>query len=331
MHRFEYDKEFAEALGLTSKGPMSPNFTTPHEIRKYTQDLLEARAGGEDQGVEQRQFTVKSFDGADITITQFIPPRPADGSANGPTPAVVYLHGGGMVAGKVQHFAPSIITYAKASGLPFFGVEYRLAPEHPAPAAIEDAYACVQHLIAHGKKEFNVDPARIALLGLSAGGGIAASVALVARERRLSPPIALQMLVSPMLDDRSEGPGDDTPGGKLMIWKAAWNKLGWDAYLGKGADGRGARDPDPAALRAFAVPGRVDDLAGLPSAYLEIGTVDLFLEETVRYGTALSRDGVQVEMHVWPGLPHGWEAASSISWFKTAADSRLAALKRLGQ
>ena len=325
MPRFQYDREFVQALGMTPSGPMSPKFDTVEQLRQFTQDVLDARSASapQDDTVARKQLSFKSFDGAEVSVTHFIPPH-SDDSA-GPLPAVVYLHGGGMVAGKVEHFATSLALYTRESGFPFFAVEYRLAPEFHAPAAIEDSYGWVQHLVSHAD-EFNIDPSRIALMGVSAGGGIAASVALLARERQLSPPIAMQMLICPMLDDRTTSPGDDTEAGKLLFWKASYNKLGWDAYLNK-KDGK----IDPKALAHYAVPARVDDLHDLPTTYLDVGTVDLFMEEGIQYGTKLTQHGVQLEMHIWPGLPHGWEGASSTSWYKKAIDLRVAALKRIGQ
>jgi acetyl esterase/lipase len=210
--------------------------------------------------------------------------------------AVLYLHGGGMIAGSVPIFDGPVSRYVARTGVPMLSLEYRLAPEHPHPVPVEDAYAGLTWLAGHAA-ELGTDPGRIAVMGDSAGGGLAAGVAIVSRDRN-GPAIARQLMIYPMLDDRTTTP--DQYIAPLAGWSYDDNATGWNALLGTGHE---HREVDPSAA-----PGRLTDAAGLPPAYIEVGQLDVFRDEAVRYALTLSRAGVPVELHLHPGVPHEYDA-----------------------
>jgi acetyl esterase/lipase len=211
-----------------------------------------------------------------------------------PGSAVLYVHGGGMICGTVDLYNAVISEYVAASGVPMLAVEYRLAPEYPHPTPVEDSYAGLAWLFEHAA-ELGVDPTRIAVMGDSAGGGIAAGVALLARDRGLA--LARQILVYPMLDDRNQQPEEALV--PFANWTYDNNFTGWSALLGAtfGTD----NVPAPAA------PVRATDLRGIAPAYIEVGELDIFRLEDIDYARAIAAAGVSIELHVHPGAPHGFE------------------------
>ena len=213
--------------------------------------------------------------------------------------AVLYLHGGGMIVGSVPIFDGPVSRYVARTGVPMLSLEYRLAPEHPHPVPVEDAYAGLAWLAGHAA-ELGIDPGRIAVMGDSAGGGLAAGVAILSRDRK-GPAVAHQLLIYPMLDDRTTVP--DPYIAPLAGWSYDDNATGWNALLGTGHEDR---EIDPAAA-----PGRLEDAVGLPPAYIEVGQLDIFRDEAVRYALTLSQAGVPVELHLHPGVPHEYDAIAS--------------------
>jgi triacylglycerol lipase len=174
-------------------------------------------------------------------------------------------------------------------------VDYRLAPEAKYPAAVEDCYAALRWLHANASA-LGVDASRIAIKGESAGGGLAAALALLARDRG-DAPIAFQVLVYPMLDDRPTAPPNPHTG--EFIWTAASNSFGWSSLL---VDSAGGADTP-----AYAAAARASTLAGLPPAFVAVGALDLFLEQDIAYASALLRAGVPTALHVYPGAYHGFD------------------------
>ncbi len=224
-----------------------------------------------------------SYDGTEIELRVATPE-----GADKDLPLLFWIHGGGMVVGDAASDDYMIQHWACLLGARVTSVEYRLAPEHPHPTPIEDCYAALQYIVA------KTTPARICIGGVSAGGGLAAGLALLARDRG-APQIGGQVLVYPMLDDRNIQPADERYEDTLL-WTRAANHYGWTSYLGgKAAD-------------IYAAPARADDLSGLPPCYLPTGELDLFLEENMAYAQKLIAAGVGCELHVFPGAPHAFNA-----------------------
>ena len=217
-------------------------------------------------------------------------------AATGDIPVLVWMHGGGMILGNHLSEEDSNVAFARELGIAVVSVDYRLAPQSPAPAAVEDCYAVVEWLVANAA-ELAIAPRRIALGGASAGGGLAAATALVAHDRgRILP--AFQLLVYPMLDDRTVLRTDlDTR--HARFWRPGSNRYAWSAYLGEEAGG--------ADVSHYAAPARRTDLSGLPPAWIGVGTLDLFHSEDVHYAERLRRAGVPVELVVVEGAFHGFD------------------------
>jgi acetyl esterase len=232
-------------------------------------------------------------------------------------PAVCWIHGGGFVLGEVDGDLDAPAHIAVTLGAVAVSVEYRLAPEHPYPAPVQDCYAGLTWLAEHAK-ELGIDPSRIAIAGVSAGGGLAAAVALMARDRG-GPALCLQVLDIPELDDRLQTPSmlayTDTP-----CWNYPSAILSWQAYLGAGRDG---------GTPAYAAPARAADLSGLPPAYVVTCEFDPLRDEGIDYAQRLMRAGVATELHHYPGTFHGSCAAAADSAIsKRMVADRTAALAR---
>ena len=251
-------------------------------------------------------------DGAQVKMRWYV----KDGAT--PGPAVVFLHGGGYIFGHIDLFDGPVSRYVSASGVPMLSVEYRRAPEHPFPTPTEDAYTALQWLAEHAA-ELGVDPGRIAVMGDSAGGGMAAALTILARERG-GPAIARQILIMPMLDDRTTAP--DPHIAPYLVWSYEDSRTAWPALLGDLAGG-----PD---VPATAAPARLQDASGLPPAYIEVGQIDVFRDEDTAYATKLSRSGVPVEFHLHPGAPHEFDSiAFTADVARRAIADRVRVLKSL--
>lgn len=217
--------------------------------------------------------------------------RPVDGPSA--APAVLYVHGGGFVAGTPTQFDPLCDYYTHELGCVVVSPDYRLAPRHPYPAAVTDSFTALRWLAASAA-ELGVDAAKLAIAGTSAGGAIAAGLALLARDRG-GPRARLVVLHSPCLDDRHE-----TASSREITDRGTWNRdasvLSWRSYLG------GSSTVEP-----YAAPARATDLSGLPATFLSIGQLEVARDETVEYARRLAEAGVPTELHVYPGAPHGFE------------------------
>ncbi|MEQ0558218.1 alpha/beta hydrolase [Amycolatopsis sp. NEAU-NG30] len=217
---------------------------------------------------------------------------PAGGTAPG-RPGLVYLHGGGFVVGDIEFCHADALRIADQVGVVVVSVDYRLAPEHPFPAALEDSYAALVWTAAHAA-ELGIDPARLAVGGESAGGGLAAAVALLSRDRG-GPALCLQYLAVPELDDRLETPSmrafTDTP-----VWNRPIAEISWTHYLA----GDGRRDVSP-----YAAPARAADLSGLPPSLVTVAEFDPLRDEGLAYAQRLVQAGVPTELHLYRGTFHG--------------------------
>jgi acetyl esterase/lipase len=210
-------------------------------------------------------------------------------------PALLWIHGGGYVLGSVERDDLLTKHLAKIGQCVVASVEYRLAPEHPFPAPVEDCYAALKWLAAHSS-ELGVNKSRIAIGGASAGGGLAAGLALLTRDRA-EVEVAFQLLIYPMIDDRNITSASETIP-DTFVWTRENNLMGWRAYLG--------REPGGADVSPYAAAARATDLRGLPPAYIPVGDLDLFLDENITYAQRLLAAGVPTELHVYPGAFHGF-------------------------
>jgi len=235
--------------------------------------------------------------------------RPAEGDlprrliyrpegVEGPLPAILHCHGGGLVIGMPEASHLRNAGWAADLGAVVVSVDYGKAPERPFPAGAEDAFAAWTWLHA-AAAEVGVDPARCAIAGESAGGCIAATLALMIRARG-APAARLMALLYPMLDDRTAA--DESYPHRHLVWTAASNRFGWSRYLGQ--------PPGLTEVPELSVPGRVEDLSGLPPAWIGVGSIDLFAAEDIAFAGRLLADGVPVELHVWPGVFHAWQRSS---------------------
>jgi acetyl esterase/lipase len=208
-------------------------------------------------------------------------------------PALLHIHGGGFVSCSAEIADARNRALVAESRCVVVSVDYRLAPETPYPGPVEDCYAGLKWLHSSAAV-LGVDPERIVVGGESAGGGLAAALCLLARDRGKVRP-CFQYLSEPMLDDRSAG--SDHPHVGQFIWTREQNRFGWSSMLKDLGDG---------AIPPYASPARAEDLAGLPPAFIQVGAIDLFLEESLEYARRLTRAGVSVELHVWPGAYHAF-------------------------
>ena len=250
------------------------------------------------QAVRSEEVRIPGLRGSpDVRALVYTPP----GASAAPRPGYLHLHGGGYIAGMPDMNDAENRSLAHELGCVAVSVDYRLAPETRWPGAVEDAYAALRWLHAEAKA-LGVDPSRIAIGGESAGGGHAAALAIYARDRG-EVPICLQMLDSPMLDDRTGSSAEPHPSCGEFIWTPASNRFGWEALLGV--------EPGGGEVPAAAVPGRVEDLSGLPPAFILVGALDLFVDEDMEYARRLNRAGVPAELHVIPGAYHGFIMAGA--------------------
>ncbi|WP_267278813.1 alpha/beta hydrolase [Arthrobacter sp. CDRTa11] len=214
-------------------------------------------------------------------------------------PGIYHTHGGGMIIGDRFTGAEMLIEHVEALDAVGVSVEYRLAPENPDPAPVEDCYAGLVWTAAHAE-ELGFNPDRLVIMGASAGGGLAAGVALLSRHRG-GPALAGQLLMCPMLDDRNETISSYQIDG-IGAWDRTSNDTGWDALLGDRRKG-----PE---VSIYAAPARATDLSNLPPAFLDAGSAEVFRDEVVAYASGIWAAGGVAELHVWPGGCHAFEVVA---------------------
>jgi acetyl esterase/lipase len=217
-----------------------------------------------------------------------------DGDDRGPRPALLWIHGGGYVMGTAAQDDALCRRFARELGIVVAAVDYRRAPEHPFPVPLHDCHDALVWLAARS----DIDATCVAVGGASAGGGLAAGLALLARERG-EVDLAFQLLVYPMLDDRT-ALRTDVDERHVRVWNAASNRFGWRSYLGT--------EPGEAGVDPLAAAARHADLRGLPPAWIGVGSLDLFLDEDRAYATRLHEAGVPCDLEVVPGAFHGFDA-----------------------
>jgi acetyl esterase/lipase len=234
-------------------------------------------------------------------------------------PALVYFHGGGFVVGSLDLYDADCRRIAAEVGAVVVSVDYRLAPEHPFPAPLEDCYAALVWVAGHAG-ELGVDPDRIAVGGESAGGGLAAGVALLARDRG-GPRLCLQLLGIPELDDRLATESMRTLGAASPITTIANGEISWDSYLGAGLRGTDQVSP-------YAAPARATDLAGLPPALVTAYELDALRDEDIAYAQRLLSAGVPTELHVYPGAFHACTWLADVGICQTVLGDVVDGLRR---
>jgi acetyl esterase/lipase len=300
---------------LEATGPRGlAGIDDPVERRRAFLDLMLGSDVGPDDRVETEDHEVPGPPGAPaVRVRTF---RPA--GSEDLLPALFYIHGGGMVIGSIDTEDALTRSYCLDVGCAAVSVEYRLAPENPHPAPVEDCYAALVWT-AENAERLGIDRERIAIYGGSAGGGLAAGTALLARDRG-GPELALQMLLYPMLDDRC-----DTPSGRevetIGVFDGWASREGFQALLG---DSWGGEDVD-----AYAAPSRSRDLAGLPPTWIDVGELDALRDEAIDYGRRLMQAGVPTDLHVTPGCFHASEVfVPDASSSKRIIAARIGALRR---
>lgn len=237
----------------------------------------------------------------------------------GPRPVFYHSHGGGLIACDNREGIEFVLDYAQDFGAVVVSVGYRLAPEHPHPAPIEDVYAGYVWTAEHAE-ELGGDPERIVIIGGSAGGGLTAALALLARDRKAQRP-AGQVLHCPMIDDRVDTASAEQLA-RAGVRDQASAEMGWTALLGEERGG-----PD---VSGYAAPARAEDLSGLPPAYIDVGSAESFRDEAIGYAARIWQAGGSAELHVWPGGFHGFEIiAPQAALSQAAKAARLPWLRRL--
>ena len=312
MTERNYDPEFAELI------PVLPTVTDFSSVESI-QAMREARASlfdsetpdREDIGKEDRQVPGHEGD-PDVPVRIYRPTA----AAEAPRPCILEIHGGGFMTGSIEMMDGWCQSVAAQLDVTVVSVEYRLAPEDPYPAGLEDCYAALRWT-AENADALGIDATRVAIAGQSAGGGLAAATALLARDRG-GPALCFQLLEIPELDDRLDTPSmqafQDTP-----LWNrpnAVWS---WRHYLGPDHSG---------VVSPYAAPARAEDLTGLPPAYVSTMEFDPLRDEGIQYALRLMQAGVSVELHSYPGTFHGSGLLPTASVSKRGAKEVVESLAR---
>lgn len=263
--------------------------------------------------IDVRDVTVPGpSDAPDVAVRIYAPEN-----RGGAVPGLLHIHGGGFVLGDLDMFHPQVLRLADELGIVIVSVDYRLAPEHPFPAPVEDCYAALKWF-SEKASELGVDPARIGVGGESAGGGLAAATALLARDRG-GPELCFQLLAIPEVDDRldTESMRDyvDTP-----IWHRSNAVYSWRSYLGT--------EPGGEDVSPYAAPARATDLSGLPPAFVTTCQYDPLRDEGLEYARRLAHAGVPVELRLYPGTFHGSSLVESASISRRMIADEVDALRR---
>jgi acetyl esterase/lipase len=262
------------------------------------------------------ELTVTEIDGPDghkVPLHIYMP----DASVPRPLGCIYHIHGGGYIGGSPDRYEFFLRPLAEELGCAIVSVSYRLAPENPHPTPIEDCYAGLGWLLSQAT-DLGIDPARIGLMGESAGGGLAAALAQLVRDRGLAT-LAFQLLTYPMIDDRT-CTADPHPFAGEFIWTPHNNRFGWSALLGQEPGGQG--------VAPYAAASRAEDLSGLPPTYISSGALDLFIDENLEYARRLMRAGVPTELHVYLGAFHAFDILPFAPVSQQAIADRKAALQR---
>lgn len=305
----------SELLAVFQNNPPVVTVTPSNlkEMRELTLQMIGGFPNEERQAVEIERRTAAA-NGHTVPVILY---RPAAESLA--RPAVLHIHGGGFILGNAQMCENYCIKMAADLDSVIVSVDYRLAPEYPFPAALDDCYTAL--LWMHQEAvNLHIDPDRLAITGESGGGGLAAQLSFLVRDRK-QVPVKFVFLTYPMLDDRTASVRD--PGQYMgeYFWTRESNVFAWEQYLA------GKNDPPPYP----AVPSRIENLHGLPPTYIAVGTLDLFATEDVEYALRLTQAGVSAELHVYPGACHAFDYAVGTQLSQAFFEERKRAFKlRLG-
>lgn len=306
---YRIDPELAEIV------PLLPvrDWSDPVDARASTEELVAAlNASVDTTGITVQDHTAPGPEGGpDVAVRVYAP----DGQ-RAPVPGLLDIHGGGFVCGNVDMEHAGAARLTRALGIVVVAVEYRLAPEHPFPAGLEDCYAALCW-VTEKAGALGIDPERIGVYGQSAGGGLAAALGLLCRDRS-GPALCFQFLGIPELDDRLE-----TPSMRQFVDTPVWNRpnaiRSWGYYLGEGAGGE---------VSPYAAPARATDLSDLPPAYVSTAEFDPLRDEGILYALGLLQAGVPVELHQFPGTFHGSNAVPTAAVSQRVAAETLEVLRR---
>ncbi|MCO1335961.1 alpha/beta hydrolase [Microbulbifer sp. OS29] len=312
---FSLDPEFSAALGKfdnllgsLTEAPIGDIDTRRKNSARLSKALIQNRTFPVD--VSYQDFFIKSEHQGEIKLRWY------QKKGQNPGSAILYIHGGGLICNEVAMYDQVVAEYVAASGVPFLSVNYRKTPEFPYPIPIDDCYQGLKWLAQHAR-ELTVESSRIAVMGDSAGGGLAAALAIVTRDKK-GPPLARQILLYPMLDDRTV-----TADPQLLTF-ASWtnedNLTAWTALLGNQV---GSPTVSP-----YAAPARLQHANGLAPAFIDVGELDIFRDESIEYTRLLTDAGVSTELHVRPGVSHAWEVyAPEISVSRRAFADRIRTIR----
>jgi acetyl esterase/lipase len=290
------------------------NAETLPALRSSILELVAANAGKQNPDViVEEKFVPGPPDAPPVRVVIY---RPAH--SKGDLPALFHVHGGGFVAGVPESVVPGHDVMVAELGCVIVSVDYRLAPETPHPGPVEDCYAALSWLYDHAA-ELGVDRNRIGIGGESAGGGMAAALALLVRDRG-EMTLRFQHLVSPMLDDRTCTAPAANPYAGEFTWTREKNCFGWTSLLG--------HSPGGDDVSYYAAPARAESLADLPPTFINVGALDLFVDEIIEYARRLLHAGVPVELHIYPGAIHAFEMASEARVTAASNRDRYNALRR---
>ncbi|MFK4085692.1 alpha/beta hydrolase [Kribbella sp. NPDC020789] len=309
MTKYAIDPELTPWLAMLPKVDLSDMAAVRAQTSELT-DLMPPVVVPD--GIEIREVTIRGHDGYGIRAKVYAPTEPVDGLRAG----FVSIHGGGFVMGDIDMMEQGAVDIAAGTGAVVVSPDYRLAPENPFPAGLEDCYATLEWLAANAA-ELGVDPARIAVGGASAGGGLSAAVALLARDRK-GPAICFQVLEIPELDDRL-----DTPSMREFIDTPLWNRpsaeYSWKYYL--------SGTPETLGLQ-YAAPARAEDLSGLPPAFVSVSEFDPLRDEGISYAQRLLQAGVSTELHHYRGTFHGSSMVTTAAVTQRMASDVMDAIRR---
>jgi acetyl esterase/lipase len=281
-----------ELATLLADFPFVPELTLDllPQLRQFAVAPVEPLLAG--RSVARREVAVPAADGTPLPLSVIAPAGSPQGTA---APCVFWLHGGGMVMGDRFSNIDLPLEWLDRFGAVVVALDYRLAPEVNGATIIDDCYRGLLWTAEHAA-ELGIDPARIVVAGASAGGGLAAGVTLLARDRG-APAIAAQVLIGPMLDHRNATTSSRQYSATPSVWTSETNAFAWHMVLGDGAD-----------VSSYVSPALADDLSGLPPTYIDAGTAEVFRDEDIAYATRIWAAGGEAELHVWAGGCHGFDA-----------------------